>query len=428
MSLSDINQRTGYPQGKSWSPNSAQLDQNYHIDRHRRHNHLLHVAGISQGLTVTKGVEPLTVILTKGTGLTCLGQEVILLEDKSVELNDLFSAGKKDGDWIFMIQYHEDSNDSKIIQEKPVSKLIPSTESLPTDAVALAKLTIKDGQIQEPIDFSVREYSGLRLPTASGDALTLRSAGDNDSKKAILNGSLRVEGKLELLQGVAVKKFSSDVNFTENSEEAVPTEKAIKAYVDEKEKAIKTYTDNQLQSRLPAGTIIMWYSQDNKIPDGWQFCDGTNKTPDLRERFIVGANLQDKSEYAANKTGEPDTHNHSMQNQNIVTTHEGNHNHKFPSQWYVRTLDDLRKGGNRIESFELVTEVSIPGNISRRETINVLHHCTIDPGGYQPTIENQQTQNVDSHNHTINLKDVTTEKSQSPNRPKWYAICFIMKK
>jgi microcystin-dependent protein len=25
------------------------------------------------------------------------------------------------------------------------------------------------------------------------------------------------------------------------------------------------------------------------IPEGWQLCDGTNSTPDLRDRFVVGA-------------------------------------------------------------------------------------------------------------------------------------------
>lgn len=38
---------------------------------------------------------------------------------------------------------------------------------------------------------------------------------------------------------------------------------------------------------LPPGSIIIWTSKD--IPNGWAICDGTNGTPDMRDKFIVGA-------------------------------------------------------------------------------------------------------------------------------------------
>jgi microcystin-dependent protein len=38
---------------------------------------------------------------------------------------------------------------------------------------------------------------------------------------------------------------------------------------------------------LPIYSIIMWNS--NTIPNGWFLCDGTNTTPDLRNRFLLGA-------------------------------------------------------------------------------------------------------------------------------------------
>ena len=41
---------------------------------------------------------------------------------------------------------------------------------------------------------------------------------------------------------------------------------------------------------LPKGSIIMWSGTIASIPVGWQLCDGTNGTPDLRDKFIVGAN------------------------------------------------------------------------------------------------------------------------------------------
>lgn len=40
---------------------------------------------------------------------------------------------------------------------------------------------------------------------------------------------------------------------------------------------------------LPAGSIVIWSGTVVSIPAGWQLCDGTNGTPDLRDRFVAGA-------------------------------------------------------------------------------------------------------------------------------------------
>ncbi len=42
-------------------------------------------------------------------------------------------------------------------------------------------------------------------------------------------------------------------------------------------------------SPVPCGTIVMWSGRADAIPDGWFVCDGTNGTPDLRGRFILGS-------------------------------------------------------------------------------------------------------------------------------------------
>ena len=43
-------------------------------------------------------------------------------------------------------------------------------------------------------------------------------------------------------------------------------------------------------SGIPTGLIAMWSGATNAIPSGWALCDGQNSTPDLRNKFIVGAN------------------------------------------------------------------------------------------------------------------------------------------
>lgn len=67
-----------------------------------------------------------------------------------------------------------------------------------------------------------------------------------------------------------------------------------------------------LPKPTPAGTIVMWSGPTNKIPRGWTVCDGKNGTPDLRDRFIVGAGGQ----YEAGETGGVDEniHDHEVLN------------------------------------------------------------------------------------------------------------------
>jgi hypothetical protein len=40
---------------------------------------------------------------------------------------------------------------------------------------------------------------------------------------------------------------------------------------------------------VPQGGIIMWSGSIANIPAGWALCNGANGTPNLRDRFIVGA-------------------------------------------------------------------------------------------------------------------------------------------
>jgi microcystin-dependent protein len=42
-------------------------------------------------------------------------------------------------------------------------------------------------------------------------------------------------------------------------------------------------------ANVPIGGIIMWAGSASAVPVNWALCDGTQGTPDLRSRFIVGA-------------------------------------------------------------------------------------------------------------------------------------------
>jgi hypothetical protein len=58
-------------------------------------------------------------------------------------------------------------------------------------------------------------------------------------------------------------------------------------------------TQSAVGTTIPTGMISLWYGAIGSIPTGWYLCDGANGTPDLRDRFIVGAG----STYSVSATG-----------------------------------------------------------------------------------------------------------------------------
>ena len=54
-----------------------------------------------------------------------------------------------------------------------------------------------------------------------------------------------------------------------------------------------------VSATIPTGLISLWSGSLGSIPTGWVLCDGTNSTPDLRDRFVVAAG----SAYSVGATG-----------------------------------------------------------------------------------------------------------------------------
>jgi microcystin-dependent protein len=63
--------------------------------------------------------------------------------------------------------------------------------------------------------------------------------------------------------------------------------------------ATTAFVTTAVAASFPAGGIIMWSGSVASIPSGWALCNGSNGTPDLRNRFVVGAG----STYAVDATG-----------------------------------------------------------------------------------------------------------------------------
>ena len=66
--------------------------------------------------------------------------------------------------------------------------------------------------------------------------------------------------------------------------------------------------ERMLRHYIPRGVIVLWHGLIVAIPEGWIICDGSNGTPDLREKFVKGAAAATE----AGTTGGSATHTHGV--------------------------------------------------------------------------------------------------------------------
>ena len=111
-------------------------------------------------------------------------------------------------------------------------------------------------------------------------------------------------------------------------------------------------------STLPTGMILLWSGSIGSIPAGYLLCDGTNSTPDLRNRFIVGAG----STYSVNQTGGSAdaivvSHNHTATS---VVTDPG-HAHTIASDNNNNNGTNRQRGGDNTNQFTANTGTAVTG-------------------------------------------------------------------
>lgn len=68
------------------------------------------------------------------------------------------------------------------------------------------------------------------------------------------------------------------------------------------------HASDLIAATIPIGGIIMWSGSITAIPDKWALCNGANGTPDLRNKFVLGAG----NSYAVGNIGGEATHTLSV--------------------------------------------------------------------------------------------------------------------
>jgi len=154
--------------------------------------------------------------------------------------------------------------------------------------------------------------------------------------------------------------------------------------------ATTAFVQTALAGGFPSGGIVLWSGSVASIPSGWALCNGSNGTPDLRNRFIVGAGLT----YAVDATGGSAdaivvSHTHTGSTDTL-----GAHTHSTPGQIGGSTFLYSAGGGN--------------------------------PGLGPPIIAAGTTTSAGAHTHTVTVNS-TGSSGTNANLPPYYALAYIMK-
>ena len=197
-----------------------------------------------------------------------------------------------------------------------------------------------------------------------------------------------------------------------------------------------------LAGGIPSGIICLWEGSSASIPTGWTLCDGTDGTPNLVSKFVVGAksatgdttypgvsvgaqggtaagqifnHTHSDGNYATNNPG-----NHTHNDGNYGTNATGNHSHGFKATWRAgdevgwNTSNKTFVGDNAGTS-----EWAIYNNHSRIQSAgNHSHNVTGTSGG-----GGGHTHNVTGSSGNPNSSVSKTNQ----NLPPYYALCYIMK-
>ena len=157
---------------------------------------------------------------------------------------------------------------------------------------------------------------------------------------------------------------------------------------------------------IPVGGIIIWSGSTGSIPSGWAICNGSNGTPNLQNKFVIGAG----SSYNVGATGG------SAEAKVITHTHDissdGAHGHGVNDPGHLHSYthwsNTASKGGD-------ATNRSAPITSSAQNTAGNYTGISIVSGGGH------------NHNGAVQAPSGATAASNTANLPPYYALAYIMR-
>ncbi len=159
------------------------------------------------------------------------------------------------------------------------------------------------------------------------------------------------------------------------------------------------------------GMIILWSGSVASIPSGWALCNGSSGTPDLRNRFVVGAG----STYNPNNTGGSATATLPSHTHTASTSTTGAHAHSGSTNTV----------GNHVHPYGLYNSSVIGGAVGARggQSYSGLTADTNGAGAHSHTVSIPSS---GTHNHTVSVNSSGTSATNA-NLPPYYALAYIMK-
>ena len=144
---------------------------------------------------------------------------------------------------------------------------------------------------------------------------------------------------------------------------------------------------------VPSGVIVMWSGTIATVPSGWYLCDGQNGTPNLLDRFIVGAgNVYNMNDTGGSSDAIVVSHTHTGS-----TASGGAHSHSWSGSRQQAGTDD----NNNQRQFS-------KGDNGSTDTVTI------------------GTSTHSGHVHTMSL-DSTGVSGTNANLPPYFALAYIMK-
>ena len=174
--MADATKRVNYFDRQFLRAPEFRDQQDYDLDRRRRHNRLLHSPGIAEGLAVTANVGDGFVTVSAGTAYNALGQEIVLPASQQVDVSALSGAAA-----YITIAYTEQATDpstdpgvagtSTRISEQPALSAGANAPGNPNINIVLAQVPLAGNKVSGSLDATGRVRAGTLL----GDDLTARS-------------------------------------------------------------------------------------------------------------------------------------------------------------------------------------------------------------------------------------------------------------